>query len=154
MKNQELQIISLYGRMLWCKFQQNQTKIATPHTFCLKYPKFQIFRISDIIQQYLTIYSIIWQYSAFFWQVLEIWQYSTSFKIIQNNVTYFYHWICRKIMHNFYCRTMSATSRKVMVHSGGGNLFLGDTKTLCSNFLNFDFSQITGGHSSNFCDFD
>ena len=42
-KNSEIQIVSLYGRMLWCKFQQNRTNIATPDTFCVKYSKFQIF---------------------------------------------------------------------------------------------------------------
>ena len=44
-KNSEIQIVSLYGKMLWCKFQQIWTKITTPDTFCVKYFKFQIFRI-------------------------------------------------------------------------------------------------------------
>ena len=44
-KNSEIQIVSIYVRRLWCKFQQNRTKIATPDTFCVKYFKFQFFGI-------------------------------------------------------------------------------------------------------------
>ena len=45
-KNSGVKIVSLYGRTLWCKFQQNnKTQIATPDTFPVKYPKFLIFRI-------------------------------------------------------------------------------------------------------------
>ena len=42
-KKSEIQIVSIYDRMLWCKFQQNRTKNATPDTFCVKYSKFHIF---------------------------------------------------------------------------------------------------------------
>ena len=44
-KNLALQIVSLYERVIWCKFQQNWTKIATSDRFCIKYPKFQDFCI-------------------------------------------------------------------------------------------------------------
>ena len=39
-KNPENQIVSLHGRMLWYKFQQNRTIIETPDTFCVTYSKF------------------------------------------------------------------------------------------------------------------
>ena len=97
-KNSELQIVSLYSRMLWCKFQQNQTKIATPDTFWVKYPIFQIFSISDIIQQYSTIYGIIWQYSAFFdnfWKSYNIQHHSTLFNAIWHISTVEYVEKCR-----------------------------------------------------------
>ena len=44
-KNSEIQIVSIHVRGLWCIFEQNWIKIATPDTFCIKCYKFQIFRI-------------------------------------------------------------------------------------------------------------
>ena len=45
-KNLELQNVRQYCRLHWCKFQQNWTKIATPDTFGVKYPKIQYFHTS------------------------------------------------------------------------------------------------------------
>ena len=46
------------------------------------------------------------------------------------------------------------TYTSVLAEIWFGDRFWGDTKTLCCDFLNFDFCDFSGGQSSNFHHFD
>ena len=141
-KNSELKTFSLYQDALVqisaksdknCDSQYVLSKISYISDFFY----FRHFSaIFDNIRHYLTIFGI-------FWQFLEILQYSTSFNIIQRNLTYFYRQICRKMSQSTIFTVELCCGRcKRSWSTLEGGTFFGWYKNIMLQFLKFYFSQI------------